>query len=352
MKLHLSALLIAYVGVAAALAAGPQFETIAGTGAAENNGDSGQVAKVNIGLPFGVEIGPDGALYITEIQNHRVLRLDLKSRDITTVAGCGRRGYSGDGGPAVDAEMNEPYEVRFDSRGNMYVVEMKNHIVRRVDAKTKKISTVAGSGSPGFAGDGAPATESRLAQPHSIAIDSNDNFYIADIGNHRIRRVDAKTGKIETIAGNGDRTLPKEGQRAHGNPILGPRALFVDGETLWIALREGQSVWRMNLREGLLHHVSGTGKPGHTGDGGPAVDATFHGPKGIAVASNGDVFVVDSDNNVTRRIDGSSRVIITVTAHDRPAQLNQPHGICVAPNGAVFIGDTLNHRILRVTLRD
>jgi streptogramin lyase len=136
---------------------------------------------VRVDLPFGVEIGPDGALYVTEIKNHRVLRFDFKSKELTTVAGNGRRGYSGDGGPATSAEMNEPYEVRFDSRGNMLVVEMKNHIVRRIDAESRTIWTIAGTGRVGYGGDGGQAKEATLNQPHSIALDRRDNLYIADI---------------------------------------------------------------------------------------------------------------------------------------------------------------------------
>ena len=167
---------------------------------------------INVGDPFGVEIGPDGALYVTEVRNHRVLRVDLATGELTTVAGCGRRGYSGDGGPAVAAELNEPYEVRFDGDGNMLFVEMQNHIVRRVDDKTKIITTVAGTGQKGFGGDDGPATKAQLNQPHSIALDSKGAIYIADIGNHRIRRIDPATGIIQSIAGSSQRRLPAEGQ--------------------------------------------------------------------------------------------------------------------------------------------
>ena len=214
--------------------------------------------------------------------------------------------------PAVDAELNEPYEVRFDHDGNMYIVEMKNHIVRRVDRKSKKISTVAGIGRPGFTGDGGLAVKAKFSQPHSIAIDRRGAVYVADIGNHRIRRIDPKTGIVESIAGNSKRTPPRDGQVARGNPILGPRALFIDGDTLWIALREGHSVWRMELVDGILHHVAGTGQAGYSGDGGPAIEAKFNGPKGIAVESNREVFVTDSGNNVIRRIDLRSGLIATV----------------------------------------
>jgi streptogramin lyase len=287
--------------------------------------------------------------------------LDLATRELTTVAGCGRRGYSGDGGPAVEAELNEPYEVRFDRDGNMFVVEMKNHIIRRVDGRSKTISTVAGIGRAGFGGDGGPAVKAQFNQPHSIAIDRKGAVYIADIGNHRIRRIDPKTGIVETIAGNSERKPPRDGQVARGNSMVGPRALFIVGDTLWIALREGHSAWRMELADGILHRVAGTGQTGYAGDGGPAIEARFNGPKGIAVDSNRHVFVTDSGNNVVRRIDLKSGRIETV-AGDRSRgtsgaegrgvavspKLNQPHGICVGPDGAIFIGDTMEHRVLRV----
>jgi hypothetical protein len=192
-----------------------------------------------VGQPFGVELGPDGGLYICEVENHRIRRYDLETRALTTVAGTGRAGYSGDGGPALEADMNEPYEIRFDDAGNLFVVEMKNHIVRRINGKTGVITTVAGTGREGYGGDGGPATEALLKQPHSIALDGMCGLLIADIGNHRIRRVDLASGTIRTFAGNGEKTLPRDGQQAEGNPMVGPRALFVDGDTLWIALREG-----------------------------------------------------------------------------------------------------------------
>jgi streptogramin lyase len=338
----------------------PAIELAAGTGAAENNGDTGPAVGINIGEPFGVEIGPEGALYIAEVHNHRIRRLDLKAKTITTIAGRGRRGYSGDGGPAVAAELNEPYEIRFDNDGNMYFVEMKNHLVRRVDSKTKKISTVAGNGHAGFRGDGGPAKNAQFNQPHSITLDGNGNLYVADIGNHRIRRIDLGAGNIDSIAGNSQKRLPQDGQVARGNPILGPRALFIADGTMWIALREGHSIWRMNLGDGILHHVAGTGKPGFSGDGGPAASAKLNGPKGIAVATNGDVFVADTENNVIRKIDATSGVLSTVAGANKKGetaisggdappnvQLNRPHGICVA-DGSLFIGDTMNHRVWRV----
>ncbi len=354
-------LLLPMVALMACMTSAGTIDTVAGTGKPDNNGNRGIALDINIGDPFGVEIGPDGALFITEVRNHRVWRLDLKAGELAAVAGCGRKGYSGDGGPATEAELNEPYEVRFDADGNMYFVEMKNHLIRRVDAKTGRISTVAGTGEQGYSGDGGLATKATFSNPHSIALDGRGGLYVADIGNHRIRRVDLKTGIVDSIAGSDQRRLPTDGQQAKGNPMLGPRALFIDGDTMWIALREGHSVWRLDMRAGTLHHVAGTGKKGFTGDGGQAKVATFDGPKGIAVGSDGHVYVVDTENHAIRKIDVKSRIISTVAgggpdekggAGDggpaTKAQLDRPHGICVGPDGSIYIGDTLNHRVRRV----
>jgi streptogramin lyase len=357
MRVGCCLLLLSFVGISSAA----DISTVAGTGKPENNGNSGQGTEVNVGDPFGVEIGPGGALYITEVRNHRVLRLDLDTGRLATVAGNGKKGYSGDGGPATEAELNEPYEVRFDSAGNMLFVEMQNHLIRRVDAKTGKISTIAGTGKPGYGGDGGPATKAQFRQPHSIALDQQDNIYIADIGNHRIRKIDAKTGIITSIAGSDEKKLPVAGQKAQGNPVLGPRALIIAGEVLWVALREGHSLWKIKLSEGTWEHVAGTGKKGFSGDGGPATEATFDGPKGIALGLDRNVYVVDTENHAIRMVDTKTGKISTIAGQGpkhkggagdggpaTKSQMDRPHGICVGPDGAVYIGDTLNHRVRRV----
>jgi sugar lactone lactonase YvrE len=349
-------------GAAWAQAASGDIQTIAGTGQATDSGSDGTARATNIGNPFGVEIGPDGALYITEVSNHRVWRLELKTGQLTTVAGNGRKGYSGDGGPATEALLNEPYEVRFDRDGNMYFVEMQNHLVRRVDARSGRISTVAGTGQRGYGGDGGSALQTQFQQPHSIALDDRGSLYVADIGNHRIRRIDLASGTVESIAGNGEKKLPTEGQQAKDKPILGPRALFISDRTLWIALREGNSVWRLDLDAGTLHHVAGTGQKGYGGDGGPATSATFNGPKGIAIGPKPyDIFVADTENQVIRRIDRQTGLIYTIAGSGpmargfagdggpaTKASLNRPHGICVGPDGTVYIGDSENHRVRAV----
>jgi len=343
----------------ACLGAEPIITTAAGTGSATNNGDAGLATATNIGEPFGVQRGPDQAIYITEVRHHRIRRLDPGTGQLTTVAGSGTQGYSGDGGVATKAALNEPYEVRFDRPGNMYLVEMQNNIVRRVEASTNIISTIAGNGQAGFGGDGGPATQARLRQPHSIALDHRGGLYIADIGNHRIRRVDLASGMIDTVAGNGEAELPTDGGQARGHALLGPRALAIDGPTMWIALREGHSVWQLDLNEGTLHHVAGSGMKGNRD--GDRLTAQFNGPKGIAVGPDGRLFVVDTENHTIRAVDPQRGLVTTVAGSGQPgdsgdggparkATMNRPHGIGVDANGDLYIGDTLNHRVRRVTL--
>ncbi|REK11141.1 MAG: hypothetical protein DWQ37_14485 [Planctomycetota bacterium] len=333
-------------------------ETVAGNG---QPGDTteGKARATSVDQPFGVECGPDGGLYITSVGSHRVLRLDRKTGELTSVAGSGAKGYSGDGGQAIEALLNEPYEVRFDSTGHyMYFVEMKNHLIRRVDLHTGIISTIAGDPRGGYAGDGGSASGALFRQPHSIALDDKGHLYVADIGNHRIRRIDLAAGTIDAIAGNGEKKLPRDGSLAQGQPILGPRALYVVGDAMWIALREGNSVWRLDLESGRIHHVAGTGRKGFSGDGGDPLESTFNGPKGIAATPEGIVYVMDTENQAVRRIDTHAGRIETIAGggphargfagEDAPAldaKFDRPHGICLDPDGSLYVGDTNNHRV-------
>src|SRR5690349_22687509 len=207
-----------------------QIKTIAGTGSPGAAKDGAESIGAPLNNPYGLTIGPDGALYVCEVDNNRVVRIDLKRGRISVVAGNGTKGYSGDGGPAVSAMLEQPYEILFDKGGNTFFVEMKNHVVRRVDAKTKVITTVAGTGKPGFSGDGGPANKAQLSQPHSIALDPQGRLLICDIANHRIRRVDLRTGTIETYAGTGERKNPADGSPVAGAPLNGPRAIAVDSK--------------------------------------------------------------------------------------------------------------------------
>lgn len=233
---------------------------------------------------------------------------------------------------------------------------MSNHLIRRVDARTRLISTVAGNGQGGFSGDGGPATHATLKQPHSIQFAPDGDLYICDIGNHRIRKVSMKTGIITTFAGNGETVPTPDGARIQGTPLNGPRALDFDrAGNLWLALREGNQVFKLDLKAGTIHHVAGTGKKGFTGNGGPAKQATLSGPKGIAVAPDGDIYLADTESHSIRMIDlkrGSLELIAgTGEPGDGPegdpfqCRMRRPHGVFVDKDGAILIGDTETHRV-------
>lgn len=335
-----------------------QVVTIAGNGKDITVAANGRAINTAVSQPFGICLGPDGALYICEVGSHVVRRVDLQSGMMTTVAGCGRKGYSGDGGAATDAQLNEPYEVRFDSHGNMIFVEMQNHVVRKVDAKTGVISTIVGNGKAGFSGDDGPATAAQLSQPHSIALDNDDCLYICDIKNHRIRSVDPVSGIITTFAGTGERSTTPDGAALAGTPLNGPRALDFDGQhSLYLALREGNAIFRIDLEHRTLHHLAGTGKSGYAGDGGPAKLAQLAGPKGVCLSKTGDLYFADTESHTIRVLRKSSGIVETVVGDGTPGDgpdgapkqchLNRPHGVFVSADNWLYIGDSSNHRVRR-----
>ena len=313
------------------------------------------LSDTQVNNPYGVVIGPDGALYFCDLDNQVIRRLDLTSGVTTTVAGNGERGYAGDGGQAVEASLNMPHEIRFDRDGDLYIVERDSHIVRSVDMTTGIISTVAGTGLEGFSGDGGPATEAQLNRPHSIAFAPDGRLLICDIGNHRIRRVDVAANTIETFAGTGERAPTPDGAPLDGTPLNGPRAMAIspDGQ-LYLALREGNAIHRIDLATETIHHVAGTGEQGYTGDGGPAVAATLAGPKGLGYA-NETLYIVDTENHVIREVDLSTGLITTILGtgqrgdgpepNPRGCRMSRPHGVWVAADAALYVGDSEAHRI-------
>ena len=344
----------------AALAPAATLSTVAGTGTRGFSGDGGPATAAMLNDPFGVVRGPDGALWFCEYGGQRVRKITPDGK-IVTVVGSGAKGHTGDGGPALLASLNLPHEIRFDRAGNLFIVDMMNHAVRRVDAKTQIITTVAGTGQPGYSGDGGPAGRAQFNQPHSIQFNPAGDLFICDIRNNVIRRVDMKTGIISTFAGTGKPGATPDGAPIAGTPLRGPRSLDFDRDgDLWLATREGNQIFRFDLRAGKIFHVAGTGAKGFTGDGGPAALATFSGPKGLALhPTNGNAYIVDTENHAIRMIDRASGRISLVAGtgakadgpdggNPHAAGLARPHGIWVDPDGTVFIGDSENHRIRAV----
>jgi DNA-binding beta-propeller fold protein YncE len=339
----------------ASLARAQSVSTFAGTGVKGFSGDGGPASKAQLSNPFAVVRGPDGMLYVCDVDNHRIRRIDDKGI-ITTFAGNGNKAYAGDGGPATEAALNQPYEFAWDQSKNLYFVEIGNHVVRRVDAKTGTITTVAGTGKAGFGGDGGPATKAQLSQPHSLAFDADENLYVCDIANHRVRKIDTKNGTIATWAGNGEKKTSPDGSQIEGSSLHGPRALaFAPDGKLWLALREGNAVLQLDPKAGTIRHVAGTGKSGFTGNGGPALKATLSGPKCVGLDAAGNVYLADTESHSIRMIDIKKGTLELLVGDGKKGdgpdgeplkcRLARPHGVFVDRDGAVFIGDSENHRV-------
>jgi sugar lactone lactonase YvrE len=337
----------ALIACTALLASAATVSTLIGTGVAGFSDNQ-------VNNPYGLVIGPDGALYFCDLDNQRIRRLDLKTKRLATIAGNGQKAYRGDGGPAIEASLNMPHELRFDASGDLYIAERDNHVVRKVDMKTGVISTVAGTGIAGFGGDGGPGTKAQLRQPHSILLDSDGRLLICDIGNHRIRRLNIATGVIETYAGTGEAAPTPEGAPVHGTPLRGPRTLaMAPNGDLYLALREGNAIYRIDVKTQTLHRVAGTGEQGYTGDGGPALTAKLSGPKGLAMSAS-NLYIADTESHTIRKIDLKSGIITTVLGTgargDGPepdplaCQLSRPHGVLFS-GGVLYVADSEANRI-------
>jgi len=330
--------------------------TFAGNGTKGFSGDGGPATAAQLNNVFAVARGPDGALYLCDMDNHRIRRVTADGK-IETVAGSDQRGYSGDGGLATKAALNMPYEMAWDRAGHLFFVELGNHCVRRVDAKSGVITTIAGTGKQGFSGDGGPAIKAQFNQPHSLAFDAAGHLYVCDILNHRIRKIDLTTGLISTWSGTGEKKTAPDGSPITGSSLHGPRALaFTPEGKCWLALREGNAVLLLDPQANTLKRVAGTGKSGFTGNGGPALEATLAGPKCVALDAAGNVYLADTESHSIRYIDVKKGTVEVLVGNgkkgdgpdgDQPldCQLARPHGVFVDKDGAVFIGDSENHRV-------
>ena len=332
-----------------------KIQTAVGTGQRGYSGDGGAATGALLSEPFMCAFDAQGNLYVAEAMNHCVRRVDKDTGVITTVAGNGTEGYSGDGGPATEARMNQPYSLQVDSNGHIYIVDRLNAAVRRVDAASGVISTVAGTGQPGYSGDGWPGTQAQLREPNDCFLDGRGGLLIADIQDQRVRRLDLRTGIITTFAGNGEKVRAGDGGPAIDASILGARAVCMDSKgNTYICEREGNGV-RIVDANGIMSTFAGTGVGGYGGDGGPALAATWGAPKAVRCDRDDNLLVVDTENHAIRKIDAATGIVTTVAGGRRggegdgftatEAGLDRPHGCDVDQRGNIFIADSNNHRV-------
>mgnify|MGYP001030532733 FL=1 len=340
-----------------------RVSTVAGTGVAgyEDEGRGGIIAtETPVNNPYGVVIGPGDDLYFCEVDTGRTRRLNLETNKLSTIAGNGEKGFIAEFRRPRETSFNAPHEIRWDEQGNLYIVERDSHSVRRIAAQSGLVTTLAGNGDPGDDGDGRSAVLSQLNRPHSIAFDSSGNLLICDIGNHRLRIVSRETGIINTLSGTGERVQTPDTGPLEGTPLLGPRSIDTDPDgNAYLVLREGNAIFQIDIAGNRLQRIAGTGEQGYIGDGGPAINCSFNGPKGIAYSrQDHSLYIVDTENHVIRRMSLATGLIDTVLGNgergDGPdgdplnCMTNRPHGVCVH-DGLVYVTDSESHRVRAIS---
>jgi sugar lactone lactonase YvrE len=339
-----SGLALAYHWLPAPTSAAPSVVTVAGTGERSFSGDGGLAAASPLVHPLAVVVGPAGEIYIAEGNRVREVKKDGR---IATFAGTGAAGYGGDGGPAAQAQLDTPQGLAADSAGNVYIADTLNNRVRRVDTDGT-ITTVAGAGEAGYAGDGKPGREAKLNLPTGLAIGFGDTLFIADTGNNVVRQL-GPDGVIQTVAGTGEAGYRGDPGPATSAVLHAPAGLAFDDEgNLYIADTLNQRVRRVDVN-GQIGAVAGTGVAGYGGDGRPAIYAELHlatNPlegigQGLAVDSQGDVFIADALNHRVRRLDVNG-IISTL------AQMNTPLGVAVDAQGLIYVADADDNRVRRL----
>ena len=343
------------------------IRTVAGSGEFGSSGDGGLAVFAAFNNPRGLAVAPDGTFYIADTGNHRIRRVDGASGIITTVVGTGTPGFAGDGGPATLAQLNFPQAVALDAAGNLYLIDGGNHRVRLVDRAASVITTAAGTGTPGFSGDGGLATLAQINAPQALALDRSGMLYLADGGNHRVRRLDLAAGLIRTVGGSGQPGFSGDGARATQAQLANPQALTVDTQgNVLLADTFNDRVRRIGAASGAISTVAGSGAAGLIGDGGPATEAQLS-PAGLAIDAGGNFLVADPGNSRIRRVDARTGIITTVAGTGEPgfsgdggpatqaqigltifgAGFSDP-GIAIDAAGNLFIADLGNSRVRKV----
>ena len=331
--------------------------TFAGTGESGYGGDGGKATNAKLKLPSNLAFDKKGNLYITDRNNHRVRKVDTRGI-ITTVAGNGTAGFSGDGGKATEAQLNLPSGVAVDDDGNIYISDRSNDRVRKVNSQGI-ISTFAGNGIDGFKGDTGPAGEAQLSKPFGLALDKKWNLFIADRGNNRVRRVN-RQGIIHTVAGDGGFFFSGDNGPAYRASVAGPTGVVIDNNgVLYIADRNNNRIRAVDT-QGMIRTVAGTGQQGYNGDSEVARDTNLYLPFGVALDSDGKLLVIDRSHYRIRRVDLRRGSIETVAGNGvkmfagdggpaTGAKLSFPHGIAVDLQGNVILSDKGHYRIRRIS---
>ncbi len=337
--------------------------TIAGNGAQAFSPDGSLAATSSLALALdsvsNVVVDPDGNLVFSEGNAARVRRIVKKTGALETVAGSGRASFAGDGGPATAAALKSPSEIAIDRHGNVYIADAANYVIRRVDAKTKLITTIAGIRKNVFTGDGL-ASETGLARPGGLAFDREGRLLIADTMNARLRRLDFKSGRIETLAGNGDMAFNGRAAKALETAMAWPNAPRVDrAGNLWFCATGNNRVLRLDAKSGQVLVAAGNGLGQYTGDGGPGPNAQLNQPASLVVDGADNVFIADTQNHALRRLDAKTGTLTTVAGDGTPgfegdggpaakARLNFPTGLGLDGKGNLYVVDAINARIRKI----
>ncbi len=299
--------------------------------------------------PFGVDFDAAGNIYVVELEGGRVHRRDPAGK-LTTIAGDGTKGHAGDGGPTREATFNGMHNLAVTAAGDIYVSDSWNHCVRKIDAKTGIITTIAGTGEPGFGGDGGPAREATFDYLMCVSLDRSESaLYVADMKNLRVRKIDLASGIVTTVAGNGEKGVPADGARAVESPLVDPRAAAVDSRGNVYIVERGGHALRVVTPDGRIRTVAGTGKAGLAD--GPALEAQMRGPKHLAIDAQDNVLIADDQNGRIRKFDPRAGTLTSVMGkgvEGADVELNRPHGVYSHADGSIYVTDSWNHRIVRL----
>ena len=313
--LLLLSLMITVAGIRFTSAA--RIVLVAGGGQDTNKIAALAPTEARLRSPFGVDFDPAGNLLLVEMTGHHVRKLDRTGK-LSIVAGTGAKGGAGDGGPALQAEFNGLHNLAIAPNGDTYLADTWNNRVRRIDSPSGKVVTIAGTGQKGFSGDGGPASQAKFGGIYCVSVDGpRERLLLADLDNLRIREVNLKSHVVRTVAGNGHKGVPLDGSRATDAPLIDPRAVVAGPEGQIYILERGGHTLRVVSTNGLIETVVGTGEKGFARDGGPARTVALNGPKHLWLDRDNTVLIADTENHVILRYSPFSKTITRIAGTGR-----------------------------------